>query len=141
MKNLTRWHRLSAWLVFSVIVGLLPLGFDLLAHVDSGRHVYSDILSRGQLSLVAVVVAGGSLGEVVLSETVAANRTLKIWTIGSLVVLLALQAGWYADTAARASATPSDFDTHSVVKWTSVAFFATVVAGASAIWLSCLEPE
>src|SRR3954468_5447431 len=108
MHTRTMWQRLSAWLVFGVIVSLLPLGFDFLGHVDGdGGNSWTVLAGRGQLLLISVVIAGNALGEVLTAEVPARIRTARIWTAGSLTIGLALQAGWYADIASRLATSAS----------------------------------
>jgi len=70
----TRWTvaiRLSVWLTFGVVFGLLPLLISLAKEGMSpdGLHL-ADVLGHGELMIVGAVIAAGALGEFVADAVI-----------------------------------------------------------------------
>jgi hypothetical protein len=58
--------RVSAWLFFGVIFGLLPLIIKLIG-MALGDHGLSEFLDRGELFIIGGVIAAGAIGELFAS--------------------------------------------------------------------------
>ena len=112
---------MSRWFFFSVLVSLIPLGFELIkietrivdstpptinaganpvpAPVESELQHLGDslksVLKGGELLLISVAIAAGAIGEVIGSER--KRVTLKIITTGCCVVVLLVCCFWFVD--------------------------------------------
>lgn len=90
-------QRLTRWLIFGVILSILPLIINVLlaATRDSVTPALQIICSRGELLLVCAGIAGAGIGEVVARGT-NVQEILKIIAVGGCVIVLFVGLIWYA---------------------------------------------
>jgi hypothetical protein len=67
------WNRLArrvvTWLLYTVLISLVPVAFlALILLEDSKLHGWSDILSSGELILIAVTMAAVAIGDLMLNK-------------------------------------------------------------------------
>jgi hypothetical protein len=88
-------ERLLWWLTFQLILSLLPLLFAALAIRSPG---WNDVISRGEMILIAVVLAGSDVGAAIqLVTTSPWRRTARAAIIGFGSIFCILTAFLYAD--------------------------------------------
>lgn len=134
-------QRLGVWLFFGVILALLPLILEWLRLMDANRrHGLVAICSNGELLLISAVIAGGAVGELILSNVAHRWMSFKIWAAGSTVVLLAVEAGWYSDVASKLD-TNNAADPHTVTYGSLIAFLVTVAASAACLYISATSSD
>jgi len=97
-------ERLIWWLSFQLILSLLPLLFAALAIRSSG---WNDVISRGEIILIAVVLTGSDVGAAIqLVTTSRWRRTARAAIIGFGSIFCIVTAFLYADVRG-AVASPS----------------------------------
>ena len=139
--RLTPRQRVSVWLFFGVVLTLLPLILDWLRRLDSDRpHGLVAICANGELLLISAVIAGGAIGELVLTNIDRRWLSFKIWGVGSTIVMLAVEAGWYSDVASRVGTTTAA-KASTVAYGSMIAFVLTVVASGACLYISSTGSE
>jgi hypothetical protein len=89
-------------LLFGVVLTLLPLILSWLRRLDSDRpHDLVSVCANGELLLISTVIAGGAVGELILRSVDRRWLSFKIWAVGSAILMLAIEAGWYSSVASR----------------------------------------
>jgi hypothetical protein len=70
------WSKLTRWLIFTVVLSLLPLMLDfVLKAADGSSPSINEVISRGELCLVCTALAGVGLGELLgLSDEAALTK-------------------------------------------------------------------
>lgn len=118
-------EKLAKWLIFSVILALLPFAFNYLRLASRGVDpTMAKLLGGGELLLVAAGISAAAVGDLIGSG--ADRRLAKLFAGGGSIVVLCLASLHFADVAA-ARAAPT-FDA-SVVVWSSQMLFAFAVLG------------
>ena len=124
--------RLAKWLIFSVLLALLPLAYNYL-HVltRNGSPSLDVLLGKGELLLVAASISAAAVGSLIGGS----KKWLiaKVFAGGGSVLLLGLASLYYVDVAVP---TPGVTLNASVVAKASLLFFAfSVVSGAGCVAL------
>ncbi|WP_089719378.1 hypothetical protein [Candidatus Entotheonella palauensis] len=90
----------TLWVVFSVIVGILPIVLGYVGMESRGLEVtVADVVSRGEMALICVGLASGSLGALI-----ATGRDALLWKViagGMSFVIAAFAASYSADLSAH----------------------------------------
>lgn len=134
----TARQRLALWLLFGVILALLPLVLDWLRLIDEGApHGLASVCADGELLLISAVIAGGSAGELILADIDQRWVMRQIWCGGSTLFMLAIEAGWYSDIAAKASGGQAVPEA-TVMQGSLVAFVLTVLASGSCVYIGAV---
>ena len=100
--------RLAKWIIFSILLALLPLAFGGYQTAARGKAVtLASITAGGELVLVAAAICAASLGEVFLRKT---DRRIWRLVIGGATLLVIMSASLlFADIAAsKAAGIPLD---------------------------------
>lgn len=127
-------ERLIRWFLFSVVVALLPIGFNLFRIVMRGGQASVEALTgHGELLLVAAAICATALGEIITDTS--SRRIPKLVAVGASVIILVFASLSFADIAAGQAS--GDKIESTRVAWSSltVLFFA-VLAGGSCIALT-----
>jgi hypothetical protein len=89
-------EKLTTWLVFGVIVSLIPFLLTLLFLLGSSKSVkLQDIFGSGELLLVSAVIAAGALGEVALVDVPRSRRLVKVLAIGGCTITILASSSWF----------------------------------------------
>lgn len=89
-------RELLQWLIFSVIVSLLPFLFVVLNGLTEGQlPILANLFSGGELQLISVGLAASAMGELLARRST--RKTLEVLAIGLAVVVLILASWWYAN--------------------------------------------
>lgn len=118
--------RLVVWLLFGVVLGLLPLIASVIRGVMSkDAFSFTEVLGGGELFIVSAVIAAGAMGELFAGAFRDSPRLLTI--LAGFWTLLAFTANTMAYMAV--SSAP-----HSTVMNLSLAFFPfTLIASGLSI--------
>ena len=124
--------KLAKWLVFSVLLGLLPIAFNYLRVLTrSGDPTLESLLGKGELLLIAASISAAALGHLIGSGK--DWMVAKIFAGGGAVIVLGLASLYFADIAA---AHVSQQLNPGVIAGSSQLFFLfAVLAGAGCIAL------
>lgn len=85
--------RLTRWLIFSVIVAMVPLAFDYFARMTDGSEApkLAAIVSKGELLLISAAIAAAAIGEIIgrpgkraVAELVATGACVVTFFFASL---------------------------------------------------------
>ena len=135
------FEKLIHWMIFSVLLALVPLVFSAFRLFSRGNFSsldasITDVLSRGELLLIAAILCAGASGEVFKSGP--SFRILKTISTGGAILLLLFSALYFADvTALQLSGGHMD---GSLIQQTSLqVFLASVVCSASCVALAELQ--
>jgi hypothetical protein len=87
---------LAIWWWFELVVFACPIGYEALSALTSSSSIsYTAIVSHGELLIIAVGIAGGSIGH--LSRAGRVNRLpFFISLLGSNVLVIAIASFWFA---------------------------------------------
>jgi hypothetical protein len=124
--------RLLKWLIFSVLLALLPLAYNCL-HVltRNGSLSLASLLGKGELLLIAASISAAAVGSLIGGSK--DSLILKFVAGGGSVLLLGLTSLYYVDITLPA---PGEILNAAVISWTSLAIFGlSVIAGAGCVAL------
>ena len=125
-------NELTAWLVISVALALIPLVFNaLVVFLAGSTPTYVDLLSKGELFIVSLAVGLEAAGKLFGSGPV--RRPLKTLAGGGCVLLTTLSALLFSITSRKLA--PA-FDASRVAYSSSVLFLLTILAGGSCALLA-----
>lgn len=129
----TVMEALITWLIFSIIFALVPIVFNAVAQslVPNVSVSFADLLSNGELLIISVGVAAGSVGELVKSGN-KNNRILEILAYGSCLILLCFAALLFAVI----SSASSTLDAGRIASYSTGIFSATLFASLVSIILA-----
>jgi hypothetical protein len=86
--------KLEQWLLFTVLVALVPLGLDALKQIGDGIiPSFDTLISNGELALISATIAGEIIGEIAISGKTKGGLTYL--TFGICFLLFFLAAGVY----------------------------------------------
>lgn len=132
-------NKLLKWLIFGVLVALLPILFNLLFALTVGAEVTAGrLIGRGELLLIAVGLCSTALGDLVLAELSVRSRFwrgVRLILTGTCVVVIAASSFYFAlvsDRYARQIAVSDD----AVVIISSALYLTAVVCSGGSVWLS-----
>lgn len=94
-------------------------------------HSFTDLLSRGDLIIISVVLAAGSIGEMLARKTTSGFSTPELVILGFGMLLLLCGTGLYAIVS---TASPGD-DANLGVVFSFGTFAGTLAIGGSSIWV------
>jgi len=90
--------RLMFWLIFTVVISLLPIGFHALQFINRAQSVQLyDVISNGELFIISVGMAATAIGEALSKRS---GSSLVLFMVGICFILLIISAFLYADVAA-----------------------------------------
>ncbi len=89
------------WLVFGVVLGLLPIGFNLMyvLTIPKIELSWAVLFGRGELLLLAVGLCGGALGDLVLMKP--GWGTFKLVATGFCVIDVAAASAYFMIVSGR----------------------------------------
>lgn len=120
------------WLIFAVVLALLPIIANVLGALTRGQSIgFVSLLENGELFLVSAAVVGAAIAELFgVGKSKLGTVKFIVGAFGGLVVLAA--SIWFADIAA-AQRDGSTIDGEAIAVGSSVLFGLAVVAGLSCI--------
>jgi hypothetical protein len=130
-------EKIVRWLIFSVVIALLPLAFNYIRILIQGTNpTLVVLLSRGELLLVSAAIAAAAIGELIASGE--EWRIAKYVAGGGCVSVLFLTSALFAEIS---NATYSGAAVNSALISSSSAllFGFAVVSSASCIVLAELR--
>lgn len=87
-------EKLLKWLLFSVIVSVVPLfSTYIILVIYSSEPSFVSIISRGELQLISVALLANGIGDVVTSESI--RKVFQVLLIGLSTVFLLVISIWY----------------------------------------------
>ncbi len=122
--------RLVKWIIFSVILALLPLVFNYLYEVTrKGPPTIAMLLGKGELLLIAA-----SLSAAVVGDLIGTGNKQLMWKLivgGSAAILLCITSLYFASIS---SAPPGEhLNTEIIAKYSLFFFFFSVIVGIACI--------
>jgi hypothetical protein len=131
--NFNLAEKVIRWLLFSVLIALLPLGFNAISLFTRGISVdLVNLVSRGELLLISTAICAAAVGELV--PTGPALRISKIIVVGSTVIILIAASYYFADISAGYRL-GEKMDFNVIRDISLIAFISSVVSGALCVIL------
>ena len=94
------------WVMFSVVIALLPLLFNLLRALGKGEGMsLSRLFSHGELLLVSAAISAAGLGHLFDAQSPAI--ILRVVSGGACVVVLMIASFWFADISGAWDSNPA----------------------------------
>ena len=125
------YEKLARWFLFGVLFTLLPFALSYLNLRARSKSVKSvkigSLFARGELLLVSAAIGIAAVGE--LFGVKDANPLGQIITGGVSLLLVVIQALWYASV----SEPNSDFDADFVGRVSVIFFVMTVLASIACL--------
>lgn len=117
--------KLARWVIFSVMIALLPLLFTYIYFLTINKLITLEaLLARGELLLISVALAADAMGGLIASGK--ERPILKIMSGGGCLVSAFFASLYFAAVSSNTGVNAS------WVFWTSVIIFVLVlIAGAS----------
>lgn len=132
-------NKLLKWLIFGVLVALLPILFNLLFAITVGGELtVGRLIGRGELLLIAVGLCSTALGDLVLAELPVRSRFwrgARLVLTGMCVVVIAASSFYFALVSDR-YARQIDVSEEVVVLISSTLYAAAVISSVMSVLLS-----
>lgn len=132
-------NKLLKWLIFGVLVALLPILFNLLFALTVGAEVTAArLIGRGELLLIAVGLCSTAMGDLVLAELSVRGRFwrgVRLILTGTCVVVIASSSFYFALVSDRYARQIGVSDDAVVIISSALYLFAVICSGGS-VWLS-----
>lgn len=133
-----RKRRMVKWLIFSVLVALVPILFDMLVQLMDSAMTWPDdfiaalfkALGRGELLLISTAIAADAIGDLV--GTGRTSEAVKYLAAGACVLTILFGSLWYANISAIAHAGGVQPKISRVCLGSLVVFLFTLVSSGSA---------
>jgi hypothetical protein len=123
-------ERFARWLVFGVVIALLPLGFKYVVGLTDGPPPSTTtLLAHGELLLVSVAVAAAAVGELIGRGR--RRVVFKLLAGGGCVATILFSSLYFAVVSERTVAHPE-----VVARMSMLLFGLTIVASGSCIALA-----
>lgn len=114
--------RITKWLLFGVLCGVLPLLFEMLKHITRGTSFgLVDIVGNGELLLITTAISATGVGEL-LSERPSATAGVMLTGFAS-IALTAISAFWFADISSA-----TQISSENVKNGSLIIFFVAIVS-------------
>ncbi len=128
-------EKMVRWVIFSVVIALLPIIFNYLSMLTKGLPTSLEIvISRGELLIVSAAINAAAIGELFGSGTTN-KRIPKIIAGGVCVIILLLTSLWFADIVATILLN-KPVESRIIMLGSVAAFLSTVLASGSSVALS-----
>lgn len=123
----------SIWLIFSVIIALMPIIFNVMVVtlvIESNTDIFT-ILAQGDFLIVSVAIGSEAIGRIVSSGQ--AHRTSRIIPMGGCFLLVIFSSLLFAYVS-RPAEIPIIIENVSTIS--SVIFLMTMIASGSSVVLA-----
>jgi hypothetical protein len=132
----TALNRFARWLIFGVLLALVPRIFSWAAReMRSQPSTLDVVLAKGELFLVTAAISGAAIGELVGVVRTTRQTFWEIVAGGCCLIVVVLSAHLFADVAA-VRATAATVDPHRVRVWSLWLYFVGLVASGSSVAIS-----
>lgn len=122
-------RRLIKWLIFSVMIALLPIIFNAIKMITRNNPIELEILfSNGELLIISVAIASAAVGELLGSGE--DKIIVKYFAGGGCITIIALASLWFADisTSMRLG---ENLNKYFISAGSIVMFFLTLISAGS----------
>ena len=121
--------RVSKWLVFGVVLSLVPLLLDLVVMQASAQQTDpQNVIKNGQLALVCAGLSGAAIGELICSGK--SFLAIKYFCGGISAATILVAAGFYAAVAHK-STTDLNPSNSAGVSW--IILLVTLLSGTGTV--------
>jgi hypothetical protein len=124
------------WLIFGVVMALIPFGAAILSDSDRGISItLGTLFGQGELLIVATIISAGGIGDLFGAKVGESRRTARLLVLGFSIVSLVATSYWFADVSSLLF-TKHPADAQTVAKGSILLFLFAIVGGISALVLS-----
>ncbi len=128
-------NKLIRWTIFSVLLGVFPIGAALLSALTRQQSLLmADLIGKGELLLVTVVITAAAAGEGIGAET-RRFRSTRILCVSLSILIVLVATYWFADIASAVAAGVV-INVIAVTNGSIVVFLSGAVTAAACIVLS-----
>jgi len=121
-------EKLTHWLIFSVLLALIPIAFNFTIRITTGSPVtIVSLVGKGELLIIAVTISARGLGELLMSDT--ERRMTKLILGGMNIILLILGSLWFGLISAEISVEKVVVSGGSIL----IFFFVVIISGCCII--------
>ena len=130
--------RLFVWLVFGVLIGLLPLMRPLSRDFLTDDGVSLDLVfGHGELFIVAAVIAAGAMGEISLAGLRLHDGLQPMVALGGCFICFVLNTAAYWSVGQDGGADP--LSPHRISVISLLLFGLTLLASGPCIWIAAVR--
>jgi hypothetical protein len=130
------WEKLAKWLIFSVLLSLVPLLANYgLYRITENAIDLELLLSHGELFLIAAALTGTALGEIIASRKKRQHGNWRLCSAGGSLLIVILASMLFAFVSGTQLANRS-LDTCFVEAASLVVYVCACVTGTFSIVLS-----
>ena len=131
-------RRITAWMVFGVLGGLVPIGFIWSARSSAGQPGgIAAVIATGELIVVAVVLSVASMGDLLVSRTKGLS-VAALLNIGAGLGVALGGANFYSHVS-LANECPSPSIANHVFAWSISTFLISIAVGVTTICIDVHE--
>lgn len=135
-KHIKTSEKVVHWLIFGVVMALVPFAAAFFGDVDRGVKLHSATLfGKGELLIVAAVIAAGAIGDLFGTEVRETRKVPKLIVLGFCVISLVATSLWFADISSLILS-PHPANPQEVAAGSMAFFGFTVAIGLSALLLA-----
>ena len=133
-----RVENVGRWLLFSVIIALLPILFGILGlKIFNQPITVQNTIASGQLLLVSTAVLAEAIGELLVNDKV--NRIFKIYVTGINLAVFGMACLLYSTIVSatnNVSAGGKTIDSNTVAIISFIVFGWTMLTGIGSKWVA-----
>lgn len=135
-------NQMLKWLIFSVLIALLPILFNVLFAVSFGGDLSAArLLGRGELLLIAVGLCATALGDVLFANGSFMHARPRLWralrlVVGGTCVLVIAASSFYYALASERYSQGLQAREQAVVVISTISYLTAVICSAVSVWLS-----
>lgn len=135
-------NRMIKWLIFSVLIALLPILFNLLfAMTYGGEIALTRLLGRGELLLIAVGLCATALGDVLFANGSFTRSRPRLWralrlVVGGACVLVIAASSFYYALASERYSQGLQAREEAVLVISSICYATAVICSGISVWLT-----
>jgi hypothetical protein len=135
-KDRSMWEKLIKWLVFSVLLSLVPLLANYGLHrINKHAIDLTLLLSHGELFLIASALTGTALGEVVVAGRSRKHERWRLCSAGGNLLIVILASMFFAFVCGT-QLTTGNMDTSFVCSTSLVVYCFGFFTSACSVILS-----
>jgi hypothetical protein len=133
-KQSVRLEKLVKWLIFSVVLALIPILVAYLGQITRGvLPPWHETFGRGELLLIAAAMCATSSGELFTAS--GSSRLGKLLAGGAAIVLLLVSASYFAEVSSSMRSQAA-IDTLVVAQLSLFLYACSFLSSAGCVYLS-----
>lgn len=126
------------WIIGTVLGGVLPLFFTWLSHTEHGSFTFTELLSKGDLVVVSIVIMIAGLAELVLvRRRIEASKDLTTAILElACAVFIGAASYWYGGLLSDELSKIEGTSAGSIMGWSLAIYGAGALLSSRCVWLA-----